>query len=83
MTRTEITPKILENHIKNTKEHIRLVNTYAAKIGRHFENHDQKKLIEPDRSIYAILYWKYEHPEFIPTKDDIDAIDQATYQHMT
>lgn len=70
-----ITESLKDKFIERTKNHVNLVNKYAAKLGMTFPNHDSSKfgdLLEP----YS-LFMKQDR-----TKEEDELLDLATLIHI-
>ena len=63
---------------KRTKNHIKLVNKYAHKVGLQFPNHDGDKL-----TLLSNGYKYYSKPKEERTEEEQKALDDATLIHIT
>lgn len=65
-----------EDFIERTKQHIKRVNKYASNIGKSYPMHDSDKFTDLFDG-YSLM--KKENP----TQEEINAIDKATFIHVT
>lgn len=72
------TEELKEIFIERTKNHIALVNEFAAKIDRSFPNHDASKL-----STLLDAYCFFSKPKEERTEEENTVLDIATYIHIT
>lgn len=74
-----------------TKYHIDLVNMFAQALKdkipelpiEHIKSHDANKYLEPLRTPYIFLSWKYHKPSYKYPPGMEDKIVDATYLHVT
>ena len=70
--------ELKQKFIDRTKQHIKLVNYYAGKIGASFPNHDHSKL-----DILLDGYCYFSKPKEERTPEEQKVLDLATFIHVT
>lgn len=74
----EPSEELKQKSIERNTYHINLVNKYGSKIGKEYPNHDASKLGD-----LLDAYCYYMKPEEKRTKAENDALDLATFIHIT
>lgn len=70
--------ELKQTFIERTKNHIALVNQFAAKIGKSYPDHDASKL-----TTLLDAYCFFSKPKEERTKEENAVLDIATYIHIT